>query len=39
MTMAKFEINTDQTAIQNFLRETKYVILLAEDGASKVIVL
>ena len=28
-----------ETAIQNFFRETKYLILLAEGGESKVLVL
>jgi len=28
-----------ETAIQAFFQESKYLILLAEDGASKVIVL
>lgn len=28
-----------ETQLQNFLRETKYLVFLAEDGNSKVVVL
>jgi len=37
--ITKVELVTDNHTIQNFFREAKYLILLGENGETKVVVL